>query len=788
MAYNTATRLLLKFNEANASATTVDSSEAAHIVSFVGAASVSSDDSLFSSNVAKLGEPDDSEAQNLGGVVVTDPSTVFSSSTSSAKRIDLWYKTANWKGNHAQLLEINVDDGAYWLKITVTESGAFTVDLSSAYGDSYDFLTVPVSNTVWNHLRVFFQGDELRIGLNGNEVLSFLGDSTDLWVCPSGSVVTYMGFGAQQYGGNYLSGYLDNVELLEGDTSWTSGAYTVPTNAPEGYGSGPDPISGSGANTVDGFVGIGYADLNQISTGSGQSAVSAVTSTGAGNVLLIRAGVGGNSTAVTSHAAGLIGEGAFTTLLIHGNTNETPDWSDVSLYNRTVTGTNVTTNTTTPKLGDGALSFNGTTSILSVTPASDLFVPGVDKTVDFFYRYAASSNGAYLFYAQTVSGAQVFLRTTGGNSNLYLNVAVPGLSASSVSVITPVLTGAWAHVRLAFVGQDVIVAIDGIEKVRLTVTGSAGVWPASELAELSFGGRQGFAKAAGLLDEIRIIERSGGYLGGDFTVPFYEYTPNMSVGGGSAIATVSSAGVGTTVLVSGSGANATTVSSQGYGVVGGAGAWVYTVADVVGAGAGYVLPVVMGSATNVTEDVRSHGTGYFDTFVRGKNTTSVYSYGAGTVGAPLSLGAGANRVSVSSSGVGLRVIGATRLGTGGAVAEVFGGGAGYTYTNAVGKNLVSVSSKGAGYRDVVGLGKSSLSVSSKGSANSLVIGTGSAVAANYSAARGIVLPIIYGSGNSTLGSVTTNRQAHPRFEEIFSYSSVKRITLLTKTHSAVVFQ
>lgn len=776
MAYNTNTRLLLKFNEANYATTSVDSSQTPKAVSFIGTCSVSSDVQLFSSNVAIFGAPADDPSEAPGSVSVDAPDSVFSTSTSSAKRIDLSFQVGAWPTGGAWTcpFEISADELGYYIHLFTNAFGEVVIELQSPTEYWWVAATLPANDIgAWHHLRMFFQGHEFRVGIDGAEVGS-LSSSADTWVRPDGVPIDYIGVGSSANQAAYLRGYVDNFHLLEGDTSWTGGSYTVPTAAPDGYVAGPAPISGTGANTVVSVVGGGSGQVGTFVSGVGANTTAVVTSQGSGIVQNVRTGSGANTVSVSSSGigtappfiygagvgaasvsstgSGSIGNGVFTTLLLHGNASDTPDWKDSSIYGRTVSATNVSTNTTTQKLGDGALSFNGASSSLSI-PISDTIFGGGDKLFDTFVNFGNDTGAQYLFEAHSFpSYWDIALRFDLTSALLTLVIDTPDFAGS----VTAACNGydGWHHIRAAFIGSTVFLCVDGIQLGTATTGTSAPMWPTLQPATFRVGSdRFGGSSLLGSLDEFRLQEGSvvnHGYSGGNFSVPAYEYVPNMVLGAGAnAVGNIGSSGSGFALVRVGSGGNTAGVSSIGYGFAGSPSSGANTVDNVLSVGTGYILPIVYGVGGSQTVSVFNSGNGGLVTYGRGANVCNVTSHGAGGNYFVERVGAGANTLgNVLSIGNGVIEVPPERTGAGENAASVSSVGTGNVRTFGRGENSVSSMSQGAGVTGRRGAGENTVSLTGAGIGTVRVSGIGANTVTTQS--YGFSLRDIFGTGSNTV--------------------------------------
>jgi len=244
VAYNTYTKLLLKFNEGNGSTTTSDSSQGANGVTLAGSAVISSANGKFSTNSLITGDPGGSGS--VGGVSVNSPGSIFSSSTSSEKRFDLFfYRDASPPWGIQPLVSITFQNGDTFLLWRGSTSYEVEINSTNTNGDyTYQSYTDYNGYQTWVHLRLAVADDVFYVGLDGSQVLTGASaNSYDLWAGGAGNPVTefLIGRWPTAFGADsnvFARGYIDAYEVLEGDTSWFGGSYTVPTAEPDSYTGG----------------------------------------------------------------------------------------------------------------------------------------------------------------------------------------------------------------------------------------------------------------------------------------------------------------------------------------------------------------------------------------------------------------------------------------------------------------------------------------------------------------------------------------------------------------------
>lgn len=295
MSYNTNTRLLLNFNGSDGATTTTDTSQAPFAVTLSGSAHIESTQGKFSSNSLELGDPYGSGSAGI--VSVNSPSSLFSTSRSSAKRLDLWaYREANSPWGTAPFLSItfaNADTLVLWRGATGYELEINSLNFDGSY--NYTSATDYNGYQTWVHVRLVLYGDTAYLGIDGAQVATLTdANNNDLWIGDAGNPITEVRIGVwpSQFGNDsnaYHRGYLDCYELTEGDTSWLGGTYAVPSAPPDDYVGGGVTLYGTGSNTTT-VSSVGDGVVQAVRTGTGASTVDAIVSVGAGNLLPVISG------------------------------------------------------------------------------------------------------------------------------------------------------------------------------------------------------------------------------------------------------------------------------------------------------------------------------------------------------------------------------------------------------------------------------------------------------------------------------------------------------------------
>lgn len=275
MAYNTNTRLLLQFDGASATTDTSSFARACSKTSYAtintGVSPHGTGGSLYCNGKASSG--------NIGKVSVTAPGDLFSYSPLSPWLFSLQYFIEATQDDYINgLLYFSMDDemGGPTVKVQVEVDYEGTVIFTNGtYWLTSDTDAANAYGTGWHHLYVYFNGNTVKIGRDGNEVASFTLESSVL----VDGYVTEMIFGDADVIPHY--GGLDYIQLLENDSTWTGGSYTVP-GRPDDYSAALPDILGEWATVVADVTTACSAELQIV--GEGSSFLDAVASMGAGTV------------------------------------------------------------------------------------------------------------------------------------------------------------------------------------------------------------------------------------------------------------------------------------------------------------------------------------------------------------------------------------------------------------------------------------------------------------------------------------------------------------------------
>lgn len=272
MAYNPHTRLLLNFEESGL----VDSS------SFGRTLVVSGDyppapvagAGVFGTQAMGLGAPYPNVDALNGLIELADPSSLYTHAGSDtlSRTVDMWIYPHTPPTNLAQqnIFRTSDNEATFAIDLWYTDSasidspGTFTLQLAASNMISGDNAGVSATGSTaafegnWHHVRMRMSGSTVTLGLDGVDAGSgsfTLGDLAFPNVAPS-TMTLQLG---RPYSGGF-QGLIDSFQILEGDDTWAGGAYSVPTNCPDPYYSGPTPnLYGTGSSTTAAITSFGTA-------------------------------------------------------------------------------------------------------------------------------------------------------------------------------------------------------------------------------------------------------------------------------------------------------------------------------------------------------------------------------------------------------------------------------------------------------------------------------------------------------------------------------------------------
>lgn len=676
MAYNPNTRLLLKFNNGDGSTATDDTSSYARSATITGG-EVSSAAGVFSTNSVVLGDPFGSGS--VGDVTVNDVSTLFSTSSNSLKRVDLWFRPEAYPpwGN-SPLFSIvfqNGDTLIAWFSgssLDVEYNGTATDPAHYLY-QSVNFYPEP---SQWYHFRFAINGDTLKIALDGSETHSIT-HTADVWTGVFGNPITAFRIGAwpSAFGVDanlFFRGYIDAVEFLDGDTSWFGGSYTVPSAEPDDYsGSGPVDIFGTGLNALEDFAVFGSSDIPEV---SGYSVVSLDDFVGDGLANGLDIVTGDCISQLENVTCSCFGGGQDlnTRLMLHFD-NSTGRLTDSSVYNRTISlyGGNVSPNYT-GLFQSEALGLESTPYGTSIgCSANGMFDSTTSqKSFEFFY-YNNASDTNYRYICQLTFANGHFINIMSGPFySLVVEVQTPNASLSYMHDGAFLFAG-WKSIALGIVGNDVFIGLNGVQ--IWTGSGTGLVWPQDDdTDQFRIGNNVAYtmdAGAQGIIEHFRIREGEG-YAGGNYTAPQYPWYPGQKLGEGLATLEDTTCICDGIVLpvISGSGiADIQSITQVAEGGRPSSGEGLATLEDIAGYGDDHKVWVGQSVVTldGLTPD--SSGISHWIFYGKGLATAdSITATGSGIVGAVVGISgicqanlanfSGSGNGMVSASGYGISVL------------------------------------------------------------------------------------------------------------------------------------
>lgn len=385
----------------------------------------------------------------VGRLVVTDSASIFSNSSSSPKQFDFWFRReADTVLDVSSFFYISFQNGDwvyFWrnssqIGVTIKQNG-------TQYGYTGNYSNFAVY--VWHHVRIRFSGQNVIIAAGGDQRASYTVPLPNAWPgSPSNPVndVVFGDFpplvGSSDYG---WRGYLDDIQWLENDYSYTGGAYTVPTRPWGEY----DPYA----------VGTALA--------SGGNTTNAVTSTGTVGVLDNLAAAGENTVQdAVSSASATISYTAFGQNTVEDTASlgrvEYGIWWTATGANTTANVTSTGTGTVPPiRYAEGQRALDEVTSTGS-SLVSDRIATG-QNTLDTLTTVADGTTAGVVSGQNTVtttsSGtATVLASATGANTLDDATSSAASLVAfNAVSqVLTEVFSVGTATVLVSAVGENTV--------------------------------------------------------------------------------------------------------------------------------------------------------------------------------------------------------------------------------------------------------------------------------------------------------------------------------------------
>ncbi len=195
----------------------------------------------------------------------------------------------------------------------------------------------------------------------------------------------------------------------------------------------------------------------------------------------------------------MFGADAQTQLLLHGDgANGGTTITDSSKNNYTMNVTAVTTSTAAKKFGPTSMSFNGTSSQLTVPASLSTFNLGTgDFTVECWFNPSSVSGVRYLVDFRNSAANQFFMRTNGTLIEIGFNSLVKIIGAT-------LSTGTWYYVKYYRTGGTGYLWLNGSLVGSVADTTSYTASPTNR----PIIGRNGTAAnsyISGYLDELRIV-------------------------------------------------------------------------------------------------------------------------------------------------------------------------------------------------------------------------------------------------------------------------------------------
>lgn len=836
MAYDSNTRLLLKFEGSTPS----DTSEFAHAITYAGDYSLVPAYDPFGGQALGLGQGTGS----AGAAVVTSPGSVLSAGDSIAtpRRVDLWMRASAADWGYVFLIEgdtfalsLTFSGGSIYLDVVDTEA----IFIPDPDGDYYTSETIylssamPTSYTGWQHIRIYIDGYDVKLGLNGSEVSA--GSLTYNPVIKSSATYYTIGAGHPYYGN--FAGFVDSVSILEDDTSWSGGSYTVPSAPPDDFG--PTANNGQGSNTVAAVESAGAGSVGSAPfVAVGANTLDSFSGAGLGEVTQTpNLGAGANTLdAITSRTQEWHNEKTklllkFDQAPVYSGTYGAYCTQDTSVNGRLavielVPGTEIVSTPGvfgSPSLrvgnplgsySQGRLYLAGSAGLFSDSQTSA-------KRFDLWYRReAAPVIGLNALFSITFANSDYvyfYRKDTHLGCVIKKNGTVIANTEFSYSNGT---NNVWRHVRLLLSGNSVTIASAGLQ--RGTLDAGQSVWPGSVTNPITnvyigdypdgigYTNQYGFR---GCFDAIEFLEGDTQYTGGSYSVPAFQpsdydpLAPNYVGGVGSnTLANVTQASSGI-ILVErfGAGSNAindflsagqasliTAGSGQslvedisGYGEGHEGQWWVATGANVVDSTSTvweiFQLPVRLGSGTSQIDTLSWSGAGLVQWLVKasGANEVSVSNLGEGLQG--LVTGSGANTVNAIGSGSGSVLC----VGSGEALVSVAGSGGGVVQHAVVGLNTVTVSVVSEGRVETLGRGEGLVSVVSYGASARHLFGYGDGAVSVASLGYGATL--VLGIGAASIDDIFSPRSPRDyESDEVFIAPMLSAINIKTHGNSARV--
>jgi hypothetical protein len=304
--------------------------------------------------------------------------------------------------------------------------------------------------SAWQHIVIAYDNTQatasnrLRLYVNGTEVTDFDSDSrsafsnTDLGV--NSTQTHYIGIGPNS-GSNYLSAYLTNIHLIDGQqltpSSFTETDATTGQLIPKTYTGTYGLVSVAAATGA-------LPVFNTTDTYGAVKGTGTRTDTNSASIVLAVGMDGTNGgTTFTDESATIKGSGSA----------------------KAITVNSATTSTSQSKFYGSSGSFNGSNTYLSLADSADWAFGSGDFTVETW----AYLNSGLLYFGQGDGGSPAFI--------IYGNIVYigPSIWTASLTFTTPP-TSSWFHFALVRNGNTLTVYINGLSSGSLSYSST---WPDS---------------------------------------------------------------------------------------------------------------------------------------------------------------------------------------------------------------------------------------------------------------------------------------------------------------------
>ena len=140
---------------------------------------------------------------------------------------------------------------------------------------------------------------------------------------------------------------------------------------------------------------------------------------------------------------------------------------DFSLTNpKTVVPTDITVSDTESKFGGASASFNGTTSLITITDDTDFALGTSNFTIDFWVKFIELPQTLIPLYSQLSSSAtstiQIYYRAITGSKRLDFQVCINSVSLCFYQAPVVLSTDTWYHVAVVRNGANLKIFLNGV--------------------------------------------------------------------------------------------------------------------------------------------------------------------------------------------------------------------------------------------------------------------------------------------------------------------------------------